>query len=356
MKDTAYLRVYENLREKIVRGVYAAGQKLPSKRQIALAEGVSVITAEHAYALLTEEGYLIARERSGTYVAYRAQESFSPPNTRGDAHRNGDAPAAFPPDTTLFPSSLYARAVRRVLSAREDLLYIRGEGRGLAVLRQALCRYLGRSRTIFCTPEQIVVGAGAEFLYGHIVKLLGRDLPYAIEDPSYAKIAAVYRAEGVTPESLPLGTDGVLSEALAASGAKVLHLSPYRSYPSGVAASPAKRQEYIAYARTRGAVLIEDDFASEFFPHRKPAETLFSLAGGEGVVYVNTFSRTLSPALRVGYMVLPLSLLPLYEEKLGTLSCPVPVPEQLVLTDLLDSGEFERHLNRQRRLLRAEKV
>ena len=200
--------------------------------------------------------------------------------------------------------------------------------------------------------KAVFVGSGAEYLYGLIVQLLGAARIYAAEDPSYEKIALVYRAHGASLELLPLGADGIRSDALAATRASVLHITPYRSYPSNVTASAAKRREYIRWASEPGRYIVEDDFSSEFTVASKPEETVFSLAESGNVIYLNTFSQTVAPSLRMGYMVLSEKLAAQYAERIGFYSCTVPLFEQLVLAELLESGDYERHIRRTRRTLR----
>jgi len=340
----AYLQLYEQLREDIVSGLLPYGHRLPSKRLLSEEVGVSIITVEHAYALLCDEGYAQARQRQGYYVTFLPGEAFSPPRSapvphRTDGEREGE-----------FPFSVYARAVRKVLSDYgEENLLVKSPGTGSVELRSALSAYLARSRGIKAAPEQIVIGSGAEYLYGFVVQLLGREKLYGVEDPSYEKISFVYGAMGARQEKLPLGQDGIESEALKASCAQVLHVTPYRSFPSGVTATASKKREYLDWAEKGERFLVEDDFESEFSLSRKPEETLFSLSCKENVIYVNSFTKTIAPSIRVGYMVLPPSLLPIFEEKLGFYSCTVPLLEQRVLTELLSCGAFERHVNRVRR-------
>ena len=159
---------------------------------------------------------------------------------------------------------------------------------------------------------------------------------------------------GVQYEMLPLGRDGIESSALWASNADILHISPYRSFPSGVTASASKRHEYMRWARNEDRYIIEDDFESEFSVSKKPEETLFSHSAKDNVIYMNTFSKTISSSLRVGYMVLPKHLVSVFEEKLGFYSCTVPTYIQFVLAQLISNGDFERHINRVRRKKRKE--
>ena len=355
-----YLKLYEQLRAEITEGIRPYGSRLPSRRQLSQESGRSAVTVEHSLDLLCQEGYAEPRARSGFYGSYRAADVFSPavPQTPGQhAGGTGSARTERPSAVPLPGGSeeegitfyLLARAVRRVLAEQGETLLQRSEGRGIRPLREALAAYLGRNRGMRVTPDQIVVGAGAEYLYGLVVELLGDHRRFALEDPSYEKIEAVYRAKGVECEMLPLGPDGILSSALTASDAGVLHISPFRSFPSGVTASASKRGEYVRWAGSGDRYIVEDDFESEFSLLRKPEDTVFSLSREGRVIYLNTFSRTISPALRVGYMVLPEQLAARFRMTLGFYSCTVPVLEQYVLTYLLESGEFERHVNRIRR-------
>ena len=342
----AYVQLYEQLRQEIVAGVFACGARLPSKRLLAEEAGVSLSTVEHAYALLCDEGYAEARERSGFFAAFRAESGFSLPEPAGIVLPEKTAERE---QECVFPFGVLSRAMRSVLTAYGEAILIKAPARGCDALRTALSRYLRRSRGIDARPEQIVIGAGAEYLYSQIVRLLGHGRTYALEEPSYEKIEQVYRAEGVRCDMLPLGRDGIISEALRRTEATVLHVTPYRSFPSGVTASASKRHEYLRWTSQGDRYLVEDDFESEFSVAGKPEETLFALDGGRRVIYLNTFSKTVSPALRVGYMVLPEALSELYGERAGFFSCTVPAFEQYVLAQLMENGDFERHINRVRR-------
>lgn len=143
--------------------------------------------------------------------------------------------------------------------------------------------------------------------------------------------------------------------ALSNSVADVLHTTPYRSYPSGVTATASKRHEYVRWASQKDRYIIEDDYESEFSVSTKPTETLFALSKSDNVIYLNTFSKTISPSLRIGYMVLPKRLVSVFNEKLGFYSCTVPTFMQYMLTELINNGDFERHVNRVRRTIRKNK-
>ena len=190
---------------------------------------------------------------------------------------------------------------------------------------------------------------GKKWLADTAVELLGSRRVYGIEAPSYQKIEQVYRSRGVQVDYCPLGKDGILSEALRNTSASVLHITPFRSFPSGVTATASKRREYLRWADDPDRYIVEDDYESEFSLLRKPEETLFAGSVRQNVIYLNTFSRTVSPSFRVGYMVLPRALLPVFELRVGFYSCTVPAFEQYVLAELISGGEFERHINRIRR-------
>jgi GntR family transcriptional regulator/MocR family aminotransferase len=221
--------------------------------------------------------------------------------------------------------------------------------KGLVSFRVAISESLGRSRHMQVSPEQIIVGAGAEHLYGLIVQTFGRDISYGVESPSYQKIAKVYEAGGASLNMLPLVRDGIDSTALWAGNMKVLHITPYRSFPSGVTASASKKREYLRWSQQKDGYIVEDDFESEFTLSRKAEETLFSIDENGRVIYVNTFTRTIGAFARCAYMVLPQRLLALFEEKNSFRDCPVPTLDQLTISALIESGDFERHINRVRR-------
>jgi len=335
----AYMQLYLQLRADIQSGTIPVGSRLPSKRMLAVETGVSVITVEHCYALLADEGYAEARERSGYFAASGVMSVPPVKPVSVESMRAEDIPAD-------FPFSVYAKTMRRVLSEYDSKILSRGENMGCIELRCALSDYLARNRGIKTAPEQIVIGSGAEYLYSLVPPLCGRDRKIALEDPSYEKIRKVYETSGADCEMLTLGENGIISSELEKSRAGILHVTPYHSYPSGVTATAEKRREYAGWAEKKDAYIVEDDYDSEF--SAKPVETVFSIAP-ERVIYVNSFSKTIAPSIRTGYMVLPEALAEQYHECLGFLSCTVPVFEQLVLAEFIVAGDMERYINRRRR-------
>ena len=341
----SYLQLYNQIRKDITDGVYIFGNKLPSKRTLATETGVSTITVEHAYDLLRDEGYIEPKERSGYFVVFCSDDGFVP------VPQNSFDIFSFPFKETdnddEFSFSVLAKTMRKGI-------LIRSPNSGCIELRKAIQMYLAQSRGIVADVNQIVIGSGSEYLYNLIIDLLGRNLVYGIENPSYKKIEQVYSLSNVEIQKLKLSQNGIESSALQESTADVLHISPYRSYPSGVTASASKRHEYLKWAEKGERYIIEDDFESEFSVSKKPEETLFCHSSKDNVIYMNTFSKTISSSLRVGYMVLPQKLVKEFEERLGFYSCTVPTYIQIVLAELIANGDFERHINRVRRKKRKQ--
>ena len=350
-KRPVYLQLYNQIREDIVNDVLRFDSKLPSIRALAEELGISTVTVEHAYALLSDEGYVESRERSGYVVSFRKADGFaSTAKTTHKYHPATETKHAYPD----FPLSVLSKTMRRVLTEHGDLLLEKSPNNGCAELREAIRQYLARNRGISVDTEQIIIGSGSEYLYEHIIMMLGRSHTYGIESPSYKKIEEIYHASEVSYELLPLSHDGIDSVSLSKTTASVIHTTPYRSFPTGVSATASKLHEYVRWANQKNRYIIEDDFESEFSVSTKPTDTLFALSNNDNVIYLNTFSKTISPSLRIGYMVLPKHLVKTYEEKLGFYSCTVPTFMQYVLTELIDNGDFERHINRVRRGLRKQ--
>ena len=350
MKNKKYLALYRNIKNKIILGEYKPGEKLPSKRTAADLNGCSVITVEKAYEILADEGYVIPVERSGYFVCELDVFTAGKKGASNQAILHIDEKErGFA--ASDFEYSLWFKTVRKVISEKGDKLFIKSPGEGCAVLRNAIADYLLRYRGMLAQPRQIIIGSGAEQLYETVVKILGRDKVYGIEDPSYEQIEAVYRGEDADIVKLKMGKDGIESQVLNKADIDVLHVTPFRSYPTDITTSINKRYEYLKWAE-QGKYIVEDDFNSEFFIPGQPIESLYSLDTRGSVIYINTFSKSLSPAMRMGYMILPENLLPVYNEKMSRFSCSVPVLDQYILAEFISSGNFERHLNRMRRKLK----
>ena len=348
----AYLQLYEQIRKDIVCGAYPYGTKIPSKRIMAEETEVSVITIQHTYEILCEEGYVEARQRSGYFVIYKEKDFIS-------SSEIGEKSISHVENThrvkNVFPFTVLSKTMRRVLSEYGEEILVKSPNHGCMVLRQAIAAYLSRSSDILVKPEQIIIGSGAEYLYSLIAQLLGKNRIFALENPSYDKIRKVYEANGVVCDMLKLSRDGIKTSELERTEATVLHVTPFNSYPSAITAGATKRFEYLSWARKRNGYIIEDNYDSELTVSKKNVDTVFSLAKDCPVIYLNTFSETVAPSIRVGYMVLPENMLSEFEKELGFYSCTVPVFEQYVLAELINSGDFERHINRVRRARRKQK-
>ena len=272
------MQLYDYLKADIVKGIYPFGTKLPSKRLTAAETGVSVITVQHAYDILCDEGYIEARERSGYFVVFKNADFLIAGRSGADKNilealednvdiQDSNVANAMILNSELvedFPFTLLAKTMRKVLLAYDKKILTKSPNCGCLELRQALASYLLRSRGLEVSYQQIIIGSGAEYLYSLIVQLLGRDKLFAIEDPSYDTIRKIYEANGVRIEKLRMGADGIETQELQGSKADVLHVTPYNSFPSGITATASKRREYVQWAEKRNAFIIEDDFASEF--------------------------------------------------------------------------------------------
>lgn len=350
LKTPAYIQLYNQIKKDIVKGIYPLKSKLPSKRTMALEIGVSIITIEHAYALLLDEGYIESHQRSGFFVIFSKEDIFLSSDEKIIKHINDNLDNI----SSDFPISVFRKTMRKVMNDYSENIFIKSPNLGCIEFREAIKQHLARNRGIEVQLEQIIIGSGSEYLYNLIVMLLGKNNTFAIEYPSYHKIEQVYRTMGVNLDFLNLGLNGIESSELNRTNANILHISPYRSFPTGISTSASKKYEYIRWSEKPNNFIIEDDFESEFSISNKPEETLFSLSEYDNVIYLNTFSKTISPSLRAGYMVLPKCLVNKFIDELGFYSCTVPTFEQYVLAELISSGDFERHINRVRRQKRKE--
>lgn len=345
-----YLVVYEKIKSEIISKALVKGDKLPSKRDMASEMGLSVISVEHAYELLVSEGYVESAERRGYFVSF----------TDGDFYvgEKNEQNSFFAPQKRSKNEGLsfdkLAKITRYALGEYGEILLEKTENKGAVALRTAIKRYLARNKGINVEEDQIVVGSGAEYLYGLIIELLGEDHVFGIEAPGYKQIERVYECKKAKYESLPLSSSGIPTSLLKKTDATVLHVTPYRSYPTGVCADVSKKAEYARWADEREGFIIEDDYESEFSVTGSVSDSVFSLDKKDRVIYVNTFSKTIAHSLRVGYMILPRRLVNKFDEKLGFYTCAVPSLEQYVIATILNDGTFEKHVNKIRRQRRAE--
>ena len=344
-----YEALYRCIREDILSGKLAPGQKLPSKRALADHLEVSRITVEGAYDQLLAEGFISSRERVG-YFAEAVQRKAPPrlPEKMGEKSGTEWKLDLTVNASTDFPFSVWSSLQRKVMLDLRESLLLPMPNRGIPELRRAIAAHLLAFRGMEVDPENILVGAGTDFLYNLLIQLLGRDKTYAVEEPGYGKIRQIYAAGGVRCVSATLDEKGVCPETLGE--ANVLHISPSHHFPTGLVTPMDRRRallDWVAEAEDR--YIIEDDYDSEFRFTAHPMPTLESLDRSGRVVYMNTFSKTLAPSIRISYMVLSPWLMARFQQELGFYSCTVPSFEQYTLARFLDEGHFEKHINRMRK-------
>ena len=340
-----YEALYRCIRGDILSGALAPGEKLPSKRALAANLDVSKITVETAYGQLLAEGYLRAVEKVGYFVENverlpRGAEPASLPEPVPEPE-----PAGGP---ARFPFSVWSRLQREVMLDYGEKLLRAMPPQGIPELREAIAHHLADFRGLRADPGNILVGAGTDFLYNLLIQLLGRDKVYAVEEPGYEKIWRIYGAGGVRCVGAPMDGQGVRPEGLG--DAQVLHISPSHHFPTGLVTPMARRQALLEWA-AGGADrwIIEDDYDSEFRFDAHPMPAMASLDPGGRVIYMNSFSKSLAPSIRIGYMVLPAGLMERFRSNLAFYGCTVTSFEQYTLARFLSRGHFEKHINRMRK-------
>ena len=343
-----YEALYRCIRGDILSGVLSPGEKLPSKRALAQNLEVSKITVETAYNQLLSEGFIRSQEKVGYFV--EAVERHARPQS-GPEQWEAAPKQEFLLDLTAngteqFPFSVWSKLQREVMLDYGEKLLLPLPNQGIPELRQAIAAHLAAFRGMHVDPENILIGAGTDFLYNLLIQLLGRDKVYAVEEPGYGKIRMIYAAGGVECASAPMDDFGVIPETLQA--ADVLHFSPSHHFPTGLVTPVSRRMELLNWAKD-GKWIIEDDYDSEFRFDSHPKPAMQSLDFGGRVIYMNTFSKSLAPSIRISYMVLPTALMWEFKRRLGFYSCTVPSFEQYTLARFLSRGYFEKHINRMRK-------
>ena len=349
-----YESLYRCIRADILSGKLAPGQKLPSKRALCTNLKVSKITVESAYNQLLSEGYICSREKVGYFVetVERSTPTVLPHTSAADTPQNIIDLTANNP--AQFPFSVWSRLQRQVMLDLGEELLQPLHRQGLPRLRLAIAEHLAEFRGMAVDPQNILIGAGTDFLYNLLIQLLGRDKLYAVEEPGYGKIRKIYAAGGAACISVPLDSSGVIPASLV--DAQVLHISPSHHFPTGLVTPLSRRQELLSWAAAKqDRWIIEDDYDSEFRFAAHPMPAMQSLDTGGRVIYMNTFSKTLAPSIRISYMILPPALMAQFNKALGFYSCTVPSFEQYTLERFLREGHFEKHINRMRKFYRSRR-
>jgi len=351
-----YEYIYKCIKTDIQNGVLSPGEKLPSKRTFASNNGISTITIQNAYDQLISEGYIYTLPKKGYYVANINRMVSN--KTELDVVRDIHIPenvlfkcdfSANGTNSDNFPFSVWSRISRDVISNNKDDLMKIPPVCGVRELREAIANHLKSFRGMLVDPNQIIVGAGTEYLYGYITELLGNDKVYAIENPGYRKLFSIYKQRNVTCKFADMDDCGVIPGELEKNKADVAHICPNHHFPTGITMPASRRYEILAWANCKdGRYIIEDDYDSEFRTSGKPISTLYSIDACEKVIYMNTFSKSLSPTIRVSYMVLPTHLANEFYQKMSFYSCAVSNFEQYTLAQFISEGYFEKHINRMR--------
>lgn len=351
-KLSLYEYLYRCIRTDILTGRIKAGEKLPSKRELAKHHDISVKTAENTYAQLLVEGYIQAREKRGYFAAgvEETGSSVRQPAVFPAAFNEEEYFADFTANNTVyekFPFSMWSKVMRQTLSMQDTALLKTVPFNGVEQLRTAIAGYLYQFRGMNVSPDQIVIGAGTEYLYSRLLQLLGQERTYAMEDPGYNKIGRIYDSHGVNWHCVDIGKDGIDIEGLEACGAQVVHVSPGHHFPLGYVMPVTGRQKLLKWsAEERNRYIIEDDYDCEFRYTGRPIPAIQSMDRNHRVIYMNTFSKTLAPSIRISYMVLPEKLMEKYIQTMNFYSCTVSGLEQHALARFITEGYFERHLRR----------
>ncbi len=357
-----YEQLYTHIKKEIAEGHFVKNEKLPSKRRLAALLQCSQNTVQAAYNQLADEGYLKVKAKSGYYIAeldgILSLDTVLPSLADSEEHM-----ASYVYDFSYqgvdfecFPFTIWRRFTRDVINNNDRDLMQTGHPQGFEKLRAGITRYLHHSRGVRCTPEQIIISSGTEFLLQLLVQLFDDAAVYAIENPGYEKLSMIFQSNRARITAVALDADGMQPDALDKSSASIACVTPSHQFPTGGIMPVARRIQLLNWAyELPGRYIVEDDYDSEFRYSGKPIPSLQSLDRQGRVIYIGAFSKSLSPALRISYMVLPETLVRRYREKLNFYICPVPTIEQKVLQLFIDEGHFERHLNRVRNLYRQKR-
>ncbi len=356
--------IYRTIKEQILNSTLTANSRLPSKRSLADHLGVSIITIQNAYGLLISEGYIYSIEKKGFFITdisdfttktnerSLVSESEQPVVSSFSSKQTVDSKLLydFSSNTTSsqnFPFALWSHTMRQILNSGDEKLLTRTGIKGALELRRAISVWLKEFRNMSVDPEQIVIGAGAESLYSILVQFLGQDKLYAVENPGFNKTRAIFQLNGGQCIPVNIDSQGISPQLLADSKATVVHLSPNHHFPTGIVMPVRRRMELLNWVNSNpDNYIIEDDYDSEFRFNGKPLPTLQSLSPASSIIYMNTFSKTLSPSFRIGFMVLPAKIVSDFEQKLSSYSCSVSAFEQFTLARFISENNFEKHINR----------
>lgn len=361
--DSLYEHLYKCIKNDILQGVLSHLDKLPSKRSFAKNLNISTITIENAYAQLIAEGYIYSIPKKGYFIADISNSIRSKNNSISDNMTISANQSSYYVDFlsnstnhSKFPFSIWTKIMREIMNEESESLMTNPPSGGIIELRQAISKHLLQFRGMNIDPQQIIIGAGTEYLYGLLVQLFGHDKTFAVEDPGYKKIAQIYNSNQVKCEYIPLDGNGINMSFLEESNADIIHISPSHHFPTGVVTPISRRYELLGWAsKSDSRFIIEDDYDCEFRHLGRPIPSLQSIDVMEKVIYMNTFTKSLASTIRISYMVLPKHLLDIFYSKLGFYSCTVSNFEQYTLAKFIHNGYFEKHINRMRNYYKTQR-
>lgn len=365
-----YEQIYEHIRQEIREGKLLAGERLPSTRSLAEFLQVSRSTVDYAYDQLLGEGYIESRPYRGFFVCsleglYRIEDKMPAEAIRGEnvsglqeEKKEQGIQYDFSPyaiDMTGFPFSVWKKITKNILSDSNQELFAQGQPQGDRDLRETIARYLHSSRGVNCNPEQIVVGAGNDYLLLLLEKILGSNRSVGMDNPTYKRAYQIFQSMGYELPVVESDKHGMTAEGLEHAGVNTVYVMPSHQYPSGLIMPISRRTQLLAWAaKEETRYLIEDDYDSEFRYHGKPIPSLQASDKMGKVIYLGTFSKAIAPAIRVSYMVLPEHLLERYKQQCYFYSCTVSRIDQRILNEFIRDGYFERHLNKMRKIYKAK--
>lgn len=361
---TLYEQIYEYIRDEIRAGNLLQNEKLPSARFMAEYLQVSRTTVNMAYDQLVSEGYLAASPRRGYFVsAFEELNAIDEiphremPESYGKKKdvsvRYDFSPNAI--DMRYFPYATWKKITKNILVDANSKMFSLGEPQGDLDLRTTICRYLHGSRGVNCEPEQIIIGAGNDYLLLLLEKILGRHVHVAMENPTYVRAYKIFRSCAYQVSFIPMDESGIRVDCLRQTGARVAYVMPSHQYPTGISMPIGRRMELLKWAaEAKERYLIEDDYDSEFRYRGKPLPSLQASDNGGKVVYIGTFSKSIAPAIRISYMVLPYPLLERYRSECSAYSSTVSRIDQTILNEFIQDGYFERYLNKMRKQYREK--
>lgn len=354
MKTLRYVEIYEQFKKLIVQGKYEEHQKLPSKRKLGETLKVSALTVEKAYLQLIAEGYVYAIEKKGYFVSKKVEQILSTEIKKDQVIKpiiKKNFKYSFETnvvDTRLFPNATWAKLSREAISENHHEMLNHTPVQGLNLLRLEISKYLALYRGIDVSENQIIIGSGSTSLISMIVEIIGRNAHYGIEKPGYKRIEQLLLSNDVNLSHIEIDENGISVNELKERKIHAVHVTPSHQFPTGVVMPISRRIELLNWAMEHHGYVIEDDYDSEFRFQGKPIPALFGLDQNDRVIYMNTFSKSLAPSLRMSYMVLPKHLMGYYEGISQYHGCTVPTFDQYVLYKFMNGGYFERHINRMR--------